>query len=125
MQGGYPMNRRLHFPSIWRIAAARGWVIRAMYFYYITYIILDHMCAFHEICIAQANFVAGIETIVFWRRRLTEIVLLDVKDFREWNLTRARSGIFRVIDRFHLFDEVIGVIVNDQLKRLRDRHTTR
>ena len=42
-------------------------------------LILDHMCALDEVCIPQAYLITGVQAIIFRRRCLTKVVLLDVE----------------------------------------------
>src|ERR1043165_1310917 len=69
-----PMNRRFDFASIGRISAARGWIICRMNFQDFTCIILHHMRAFDEIRVAQADFIAWIQTEIFGWWRFAEVV---------------------------------------------------
>ena len=87
--------------------------------------IFDHPCAFDEIRVSQANFIARIEPVIFGRRRFSEIVLLDVEHLRERNLASPCARVFRIIDCLHLFYEVIRVIINHKLKWFGDSHPAR
>ena len=54
---------------------------------------------------------------------ILEIFLLDVEHFRERHFARPLGWIFGVIDRLHLLNQPIGIIIDDQLERALHRQT--
>src|SRR5215213_7855358 len=80
------------------------------------------MCAFDKVGIPQPDLIAGIQAVVLGWRRLPKVILLDVKYLREGDFTLAGAWIFWVVDSFHLLDEILGIVIQDQLEGLGDSH---
>jgi hypothetical protein len=57
------------------------------------------------------------ESEVLGRRRVAKVVLLDVEHARERHLAAPGRWILRVVDRFHLLDLALGIVLDHQLER--------
>ena len=80
VRGRNPVDRGLHLAAIrWSIATARGRIIGAVHLDGLTFFILHHFCALHEVGVAQTHFPARRETEILLRRMLPKIILLDVQ----------------------------------------------
>ena len=118
----HPMDRRFHFAAVRCVAAARIRVIRAVNLHHVASIILDHAGAFHQVGIAQPHFVTRKQPEVLGRRRLAEIILFDIEHSGKGYRARTCRWILGIVDRLHLFHQVVRVIVDDQLERIEHSH---
>jgi hypothetical protein len=118
MQGGF------NLASIRGITAARGWIVGAAKLNDIACRIFDHFFALDEVGIAEPDFAARRETIELARRNLHEVFVLDVKHPREGNFARAHALIFGVVDHFHLFNLIFGIVDDHNLERAKDSEST-
>ena len=48
--------------------------------------------------------------------------MFNVKDPGEWNGPRARSGVFRIVDGFHLLDKIFRVVIDYYSQRVKHGH---
>ncbi len=120
MDGGF------YFTAVGRIVSASGCgIVGAVDFDHFALFVLHDALAGDEIAVAQADFASGRQAKIFRRRNFAKIVLLDVEGARERHLARARAGILGIVDRFHFFGLVLGIIVDHDLQRAQDGHGAR
>ena len=74
--------------------------------------------------IAQPYLLAGRETKVTLRRLFAEIVALDPELTRKGDRARAQLGLLRMVGQEALFFLAGGIVVDDQLDRVKHRDTT-
>ena len=84
----------------------------------IAVLILVKTDAFDKVRVHQAHFVAREETIILFRRFFHKVVALDPELAAKRNLTLAQIGVFEVIVRLKHLNLVLGIVVDDELKRM-------
>src|SRR5258705_10138812 len=100
---GHPVDGPPH-PAPAGVAAARVGVVGAAYLHHLPGAVPLDARALDDVGVAQPNLGAGREPEVLGRRRVAEVVLLDVEDTRERHLAASGRRVLRVVDRFHLLD---------------------
>ena len=125
MIGADPVDGPFDLAAIRCVAATSLRVIGTMHFGHISVFVLYNAGALHEIGPAQPDFLTRRQPEKLWRRNFAEIVLLDIEDAREGNLSRAGAGIFRIVHRIQSLHPLFRIIVNDQLQWIKHGHAAR
>ena len=86
--------------------------------------ILYHFFTFDDVGVAEADFGAGGETVIFRRRHFTEIVRFDVEFAAKGDLPRTGRCVFGIIDCFEKFRLTLRVIGNNDFDRMQHSHCT-
>ncbi len=123
--GGDPVQRRLDLAPVRGVAATRGRVVSAAQLDDLAAFVLDDARAGDEVGVAQAHFAPRRQPIELFGRVLHEVVALDVKHFGEGHQAGPGARVFGVVDRLHLLDQIIRVILDDHAQRVEHGHATR
>src|SRR5579872_3163071 len=116
------MDGRLHLAAVRRITAAGCRIVGAMELDDLAVGVLYNAGTRDEVGVAQSNFAAGREPEILLRRIFAEIVLFDVEHARERNLACPHGRVFGIVDGFHYFNLVFGVVVDDYFQRTKNGH---
>ena len=77
-----------------------------------------------DIAIPQPDFIAGIQTVVAFGRRLAEVILFDPELAAKGYGSHARVRVLGVVDRFQELHLAFGIVGQHQLEGAQDRHHT-
>ena len=101
----HPVDRGLHFSLRLRTAALRFWIIGAAKFCDLAGDrVLHDANTGDDVGVTQPHLTARGEPEKLFGRIFFEIVLIDIQDAREGELTRACGRIFRIVDGIELID---------------------
>ena len=118
------MNRSLHATTVRALTAARFRIVLAVDFDDVPVGVLHAVLARHKIRVSQANFATGREAIILFGRVFHEVVAFDIKRLGERNLARSVRFILGIVDRDKHFRLIFGIVVDHELNRIEDAHTT-
>ena len=116
------MQRALDLAAVGRVSASGSRVVSAVDFRDVAFGILDHVSAFYEIGVAQADLGAGRETVELLGRVFHKVFAFNVKLAGELHLPCAHAFVFGVIDGIQFFLLAFGVVIDDQFDRIHDHH---
>ena len=117
------MNGALDAPPL-AVAAHGGGIVLAAHLDHLARGVLLEIGALDDVGVAQADLGPRRQPEVLLGGDLAEVVLLDPELPAEGHLSRARGGVFGVVDRLHLLDLALGVVLHDELERAQDGHAT-
>src|SRR6266481_6070237 len=104
---------RLHFPRL--LTAVRLWIVGAVNFRDLARSGVFHeIVTLDDIAIPQPDFIAGIQTVVAFGRRLAEVLLIDPELAAKGHGSRARVCVLGVVDGFQELPLALGIVRQQQ-----------
>ena len=100
-------------------------IIRAVQFDDVAVFILDDFFSLDDVRIFEADFLARSQAEEFLDRFFHEVIAFNVKVLAERHFTRAHGFIFLVVVGCHRFRLAVGIVGEDDLDRVDDRHQAR
>ena len=121
-----PVEGALHLAACIGAAAALAFrVVRAVQLDDVAGFVLDDVFTLDDIAVFQADFLARSQAEELLNRFFHEVVLFDVDGLAEGNLTGAHGFVFLIVFRRYRFRLAVGIVGNDDLQGIDDRHETR
>src|SRR5262249_40599877 len=107
MRRRYPVYRRFDLSAVRRRSAPGRGIIPAMDLNNTSRRILYNAVTGYKIAVPKPYLPSRRETEVTFWRIFAKVVLFDVQHLRKRDLARAHALVFRIVDRFHLFNKIV------------------